>query len=91
MKTSLSVTLLALVLAACGSAQSQTKQANAPVQTNATLTGGTVCVTGGLVPADESMVDYGTTYTPDMDGPAPAAPDKRVVNCNEAHHQGAAH
>jgi hypothetical protein len=43
----------------------------------------TLCLTGGLVPAEESMEDYGTTYTPGLEGPAPAAPPRHVAKCND--------
>ena len=72
MKTSL--TVLALMLCACGSAQQMGAPAKNPV-----------CVTGGLVPADESMVDYGTTYTPNLEGPAPAVPVARAAKCVDTH------
>ncbi len=71
MKTSLVLVALAFALAACGSAAKTAPPANGPV-----------CLTSGFVPASESMTDYGTVYTPDMDNtaaPPPAARAERRV------------
>jgi hypothetical protein len=79
MKTSLTMVALALAasgLGACGSAQR-----GGPAPADPSMTGNPVCLTGGLVPADESMVDYGTTYTPDTDGPAASTTTRHVAKC----------
>jgi hypothetical protein len=73
MKTSLALVAFALGLAACGAAGQRTSPPPASA----------LCLTGGLVPASQSMQDYGTTYTPDLEGPAPAVPPQHVANCDD--------
>jgi hypothetical protein len=73
MKTSLVLVAFALGLAACGTA----RQPASPPPASA------LCLTGGLVPASQSMEDYGTTYTPDLEGPAPAVPPQHVAYCDD--------
>lgn len=65
-------TTLALLLVSCGAADRTDARPRDPV-----------CLTGGLVPADESMIDYGTSYSPGTYGPATAAPPSRVARCDD--------
>jgi hypothetical protein len=61
MNTKLFGTACLLVLGACASAP-QPRVAQP-------------CVPGAITPVEQSMVEYGTTYTEGMNGPAPAAPE----------------
>jgi hypothetical protein len=54
---------IALALVGCGAANG----AQAPPP-------GPVCLTSARVLVDESLVDYGTTYEPGLNGPAPSLP-----------------
>jgi hypothetical protein len=64
---------LSLFVAACG-----------PFHYRANMPRPPVCVVGGMKPLEASLDDYGATYTPGMNGPAPAAPETRLVPEREA-------
>lgn len=57
---------------ACGSIHYRTAMPHPPF-----------CVEGGSATVSTSMDDYGSIYTPGMNGPTPAAPDTRVVPATE--------
>lgn len=68
------VAVVCLSLCACGAFHERATMPRPPV-----------CVRGGNRPAQMSMDDYGSTYTPGMQrGPAPAAPDSYLIPEAEA-------
>ncbi len=63
---------LALATTACGPFQYRTAMPRPPV-----------CVVGGNEPLQTSLDDYGATYTPGMNGPAPSPPETHLVASNQ--------